>query len=498
MNNTKNIIVIPVDNRPVSYTFPDSIGLLNTKTNTILPPREYMGGLNAPASTKKLFDWLEKVTAATKIDFIICALDTIAYGGLIPSRWREDSQEIVLTRLQKFRNIIEQADCKVFAFSSIMRISNNNINEEEKPYWDEYGKLIFEYSSLTHKFALNPSNFDAQQRLITVKNQIPRYIIEDYLKTRHRNFSVNKTYLKWLEERVLDFLVFGKDDTATLGINVQEAEQLSSEIKGKNLEEKAVIHTGSDEIISMLIARSATQLFNREITIFPMYSTPHGAEVIPCYEDKPLYESMKTHFKTCGIKTAQSEEQADMLLLLHTPEENQNDIILQEFTEPENIDAIDFCIQNIKNAQKPLILADVYNANGGDNLLVEKIFSELTDLQKLYGYAGWNTAANSIGSALSIGICAYIAEKQNNFSLENFNRLMFIRFADDWAYQSVARQKIRAASEIADEVVLYKELIPLLEKIAPKFGVNPDKIIASFPWGRTFEVEINFLNQIYN
>ena len=40
----------------------------------------------------------------------------------------------------------------IYAFSSIMRISNNNCNEEEKSYWDKYGKKLFDYSSFQHNF----------------------------------------------------------------------------------------------------------------------------------------------------------------------------------------------------------------------------------------------------------------------------------------------------------------------------------------------------------
>ena len=34
---------------------------------------------------------------------------------------------------------MKEKDAKIYAFSSIMRISNNNYNEEEKEYWKDYG-----------------------------------------------------------------------------------------------------------------------------------------------------------------------------------------------------------------------------------------------------------------------------------------------------------------------------------------------------------------------
>ncbi len=493
MNNKSNIVVIPVDNRPVNYTLADSVGALNVGINIILPPREFMGGLKTSAGIEKILLWLEKVVLQNKTDFIICALDTIAYGGLIPSRRCEDQQEVIFSRLRKFRKIIEPLKSRVFAFSSIMRISNSNDNEEEKTYWDKYGKLIFKYSCLRHKQELNPDNSELKAEFQEVKSLIPLQVIVNYLKIRQRRFFVNKTYLNRLKENTFDFLVYGKDDTATVGLNIQEAELLQGEINSKNLEKKAVLHTGSDEIITMLVTRAITEIFREKISVFPLFSTLTGADAVPCYEDQPLSKSVEKHFNICGVKPAQSKIEADMLILLHTPDEKQNDLALQVFLEPENTQAVNFCLEFIKNNDKPIMLADVRNANGSDNLLAERLFLENIDLKKLYGYAAWNTAANSIGSVLATGICRYIAEKQGNFRQENFNRLMFVRFADDWAYQGIARQVIRAASDQADEVLLNKELIPLIERIASEFGINSDRVVVSFPWGRTFEVEINLL-----
>ena len=49
------------------------------------------------------------------------------------------------------KNILQKKHAQVYAFSSIMRISNNNVNEEEKEYWNLYGKKIFKYSYDYHK-----------------------------------------------------------------------------------------------------------------------------------------------------------------------------------------------------------------------------------------------------------------------------------------------------------------------------------------------------------
>ena len=78
-----------------------------------------------------------------------------------------------------------------------MRISNNNVNEEEKEYWNLWGKKIFEYSYNTHKLG-------------KFENDVPKEILDDYLKTRKRNFEINKIYLEFQKRGLFSTLVFFK------------------------------------------------------------------------------------------------------------------------------------------------------------------------------------------------------------------------------------------------------------------------------------------------
>ena len=184
------ICFIPIDNRPVCYHLAKDIELL-------IPPREYLGDLKKNAKVDLIIDWLKKLSDC---DAMILSLDTLAYGGLIPSRRGVDENgnietyEDIKNRIERFKPLL--AGKKVYAFSSIMRISNNNYNEEEKEYWKDWGKKIFEYS---FSGGINKSN-------------IPQEILDDYLKTRKRNFEINKIYLNWQKEGLFDTLIFSKDD----------------------------------------------------------------------------------------------------------------------------------------------------------------------------------------------------------------------------------------------------------------------------------------------
>ena len=139
-----------------------------------------------------------------------------------------------------------------------MRISNNNYNEEEKEYWAEYGKKIFEYSYKTHKGE-------------TYDHGIPKEILDDYLNTRKRNFEINKIYLEWQKEGLLETLIFSKDDCAEYGFNVMEAQEIEK-LGGKT-------KTGADEIPLTLLARA----LDKKIKVYIEDHTIQAGETYSCF-----------------------------------------------------------------------------------------------------------------------------------------------------------------------------------------------------------------------
>lgn len=493
MSQNINIAIIPLDNRPVTYSLPAQIAGLNNNVQVFEPPRNIIGGLYNYTDINQVSEWLFSTLENNKIDYLILSLDTLAYGGLIPSRRIKDTKSDILSRLESLKqNLLdykEKYNFKIFAYSSIMRISDSNVNEEEKEYWDLYGKLLFKYSFHSNKY----NKIKEQQDLELVeslKKKIPEGILKDYLDTRKRNFIVNQEYLKWTENSILDYLVYSQDDTAEYGLNVEEAEILNSRISEYSLATKAKIQTGADEIASALIARTLTDKYNTKIKIYPVFSTENGKNVISRYEDKTIFKSVSGQINLAGAELSGSKENADIILLVNTPEKEQNDHCLLFYNEPANKKAVDKCIELIENTDKPVIITDITHANGADNLLIENIFEEDVNLTGLYGYAGWNTTGNTLGTAISMGISKYIAQKDDKFNTNRFKNLLLIRLADDWAYQSIVRQEIRSLTNLADENLLNEKLTPYIKKLAEKMNASSANISLLFPWNRTFEVEI--------
>ena len=206
------IALIPIDNRPVCYDLPKNIVNLSKENKIYLPNKSLLGGLDTASDINSILLWLENLE---NVDYIVISLDTIAYGGLVASRRSTDNFEQIKNRIDSLAGILRKKQAKVFAFSSIMRISNNNFNEEEKEYWNLYGQKIFQYSYNLHKTGVEDIG------------DIPQEILTDYLNTRMRNFKINKYYIELARNGLFSTLVFSKDDCAQFGLNVQEAQELN-------------------------------------------------------------------------------------------------------------------------------------------------------------------------------------------------------------------------------------------------------------------------------
>ncbi len=444
------IAFVPIDNRPVCYTMPQLISEIDESIEFFMPERRILGGLNKNADIEKLFDWLRELP---KLDAIVLSLDTIAYGGLIPSRRCPESFEQIKERVDNLKKILKEKDAKIYAFSSIMRISNNNYNEEEKEYWSKWGKKIFDYSYQTHKLGCESC----------ITNIIPSDILDDYIETRKRNFEINKLYLEWQKEGLFETLIFSKDDCAEYGFNVQEAkilERLGGFTK-----------TGADEIPLSLLSRAV----QGEIKICPIFLEPEHKNLISNYEDISIEKSVEDQIELAGC-TVTDEANADILLYVNNFKNNQGEIVMGVNTESFG--------GSFTVPDRPYMIADVRFANGADNNFVQALFENKIEDKNFYGYSAWNTSANTLGSLVCGAKVKFFAQKYNQNA---FQKLQVTRFLDDWAYQANIRQT-QTSPDISDLVLKMKDY----EKTVG--GLLGTEVNAHYfyPWERLFEVEVEF------
>ena len=439
------IAFLPIDNRPVCYTLPEQIAKIDGDIDFYIPPRELLGDLNRYADIDNLFEWLKNLP---QIDKIILSLDTVAYGGLISSRRCPQTFEEIKERILVLKEILKKKNSEIYAFSSIMRISNNNFNVEEKEYWSEFGKKIFEYSYNFHKNG-------------KTQTDIPQEILKDYLETRKRNFEINKIYLEWQKEGFFNTLIFSKDDCAEYGLNVKEAQELEK-LGG-------FTKTGADEIPLSLLSRA----IKGKVKICPIFLEPEYKHLISNYEDVSIEKSVTGQIELADCEICE-EKNADILLYINNFKEHQGEIVMG--VDTENFD------RNFETPDKPYMIADVRFANGSDNKFVQELFENKIDDKNFYGYSAWNTSANSLGSLICAAKIKFLTPKYNK---EAFEKLQITRFLDDWAYQANVRQLLKVPD--TNELTL---LMKNYENILSN-ALNTDiNVKYSYPWNRLFEVEI--------
>ena len=172
-----------------------------------------------------------------------------------------------------------------------------------------------------------------------------------------------------------------------------------------------------------------------------------------------------------------SQADADIILYVNNFIDKQGEIVMKVSTSSYHgkFNVID---------NKKYMIADVRFANGSDNNFVEELFKNDIDDKFFYGYSGWNTSANTLGSLICGAKVKFLAKE---YAQDEFKKLQLTRFMDDWGYQANVRQRLLSTNE-----EILKEKMEFYEKKLYDVYEYEGKMSYSFPWNRLFEVEIEF------
>ncbi len=499
------LAVLPIDARPVTRDLPQQLAKM-AGWQVILPDRDQLGFLKQPADRKTIANWLRK--HAPDVDGFILSADMLGYGGLVPSRINTESVAAIQEQLNIIKDIRNQyPHKKLMLFSATMRISNNYINEEEKEYWKDYGEELWAYSYHSHRYE-KTNDTESLTYIKKLENKIPSPIQEDYIKTRQRNFEVNQYLMQMVEENFIDLLVYPQDDTSEYGMNIREQEYLQTEMTKRGLFDQVLIYPGADEVASTLTARMIYTLEGVTAPgFFPMYSGERGSLTPAMYEDRPICESVKGQIYAFGSHSVDQLSDADIILAVNVPGKRQGDLALhlhtsEVDTNDRNLGEWLKRIQFHQSKERPVAIADVAYANGADPALVPQLLHRCSFLS-LYGFAGWNTAGNTLGTVVAQAALKLLAEKKglsNQVEIE-WNQSLLLRLLDDYLYQSVVRDHIRA--QIDETTSSPQQLRQLADQIFRKYAddflslyqLNASISKLYMPWDRTFEIGIELSNR---
>lgn len=494
----KRIAILPVDDRPVNYDAPRYLGRV-AGFEILLPPREWLGNPWRSSRHAALVEWLTEATATA--DALVVSIDTLGYGGLIPSRQSDEPVAAVLSRLQGLRDLKSaRPELPILGSSVILRIHRSNSAEEEKPYWALYGQRMFRLSFLEHKAECGETSpaEDAERRAL--RSEVPHEVYGDYRAGRGRNHAVNLAMLDWVADGIFDYLILPQDDTADFGWNIAEARRLQAAIVDRKLTDRAITYSGADEIGSLLLARCACRFAEFSPRVFPRYATERGAGVVTDYEDRPLGKLLEAHLAPLGGSVVTTPAEANLDLWFNSPERKQGNSESQWLVRQGGAAAIarfpagarewaaevvarnayrdtaaemttaastrgDFVGSLLAALQsgRPTAIADVKFVNAADAGLCDALVSR-PEIVRLAAYGGWNTAGNTLGCVLAQAVIWLTTQRKGETPAQRRAQLefLFLRFVDDYLYQACERTRCMI------EVLPTCGLAPTMERLPEK------------------------------
>ncbi|WP_324716857.1 DUF4127 family protein [Carboxydochorda subterranea] len=534
----RRVALLPLDERPCNHAYPVMLGAV-AGIEVAVPPKELMGRKKEPADTRLLGDWLR--AESERADGLIVAAETLAFGGLIPSRVVGVSEEEALKRLDALRRIRQRRpELPIFVQSVILRTPGYDSDDEEPGYWASYGKRLYVLSVAEHAVELGPRAWDALRkggeahlppvvaqelgaldfdgvvaRRAALEAEVPAGVRQDWRWRRARNHQVNRALVELVAEGVVDFLVLTQDDSPPIGLHAREQQALAALVAQRGVHRRVRIHPGADETALVLLARQALRDRGLRPRVGVRFSSIAGPGVVPLYEDRPLMEGIKGHVTALGALLSPDFGESELALFVNSPDGPQHEAPLQALPGesvgkgrnlPEFLDALQDALE--RRPERPAALADVAYANGADRELVEMLPAYLSPWA-LGAYAGWNTASNTIGTALAHAALRLVARGlggDERVASERAHRsFLALRFTEDWGYQAVVRQElVEAAVRLGvSPYALGSHREALAERARERLQATMDRWPGAasgsprirvervdFPWDRLFEVAL--------
>ncbi|MBP3644904.1 MAG: DUF4127 family protein [Clostridia bacterium] len=400
----KKLVYLPLDERPCNARFAPM--LFNGKSIRVATP-SVLGEKKTPASFAELEKFL--VEECRDADGLVLSMDMLLYGGLIPSRLHYMTEEEAQARLALVRGL-KKANPKltIYAFQCIMRCPQYSSSDEEPDYYEHYGRELFLLGEAQHRQSLGLSCNDPEE----LRAKIPADVLNDFVSRRAFNLKRNLDTLSLVEDGVIDFLIFPQDDSAPYGYTAIDQKQVRTVIAEKKLWLRVYMYPGADELGLTLSTRMALHFAGLRPGVYINYAATTAPTVIPLYEDRSVGESIKYQLLAAGMRIVSSAPEADIILAVNAPASPMREAAAQpvtdrEYTVERTLIAFALYVQDCLNEGRIVTIADIAYANGADQELVA-LLNEMGILDKLQGYAGWNTSSNTLGTSIAMGAHALL------------------------------------------------------------------------------------------
>lgn len=391
-----------------------------------MPPTELLGRFTTPGKPEEILDWLDSQDFSDVIAMVASA-DMVAYGGLIQSRLNQTSLAAAQKRLDRLSAIRRKhSEALFFAYSAIMRLTPTATKAAAA-----WRLQLARYEETKDRYRRDPSKANRRQ-LMDLTARVPAAEIQRYEATRARNHQLQRTLLTLVKDKTLDYLILGQDDAQPYGPHILEQQYLRTLVQRDMTGGKVYLCEGIDQLGNVLISRALLRHFDWIPKVRVVFSDNAGMAKIANYESKIVALSLQDQLLASGASPALTGFDFDYTLYLNVPEPRTGE--LDQF-----IDAL----KEDVDQGFPVAVADINL--GKDGTADPRLFAALwenTRIMKLLSFAGWNTAGNTMGTAIPAANAYLLSRRLQNDPLGREvaqREFLLHRFVNDYAYHKFTR-----------------------------------------------------------
>lgn len=501
----KKVLLVPIDDRPATTQFAQMIAdMAGVKVE--LPPANILGKFTQPGWPESILQWMDKKGVA-QYDAVILSTDMVAYGGLIASRTDRSSYNLAMKRLTELQRLRATAPkTKFYGFSAIMRLAPTATKDTE-PWMLDMQRFAVE----TERNRYN-STASRRRTLENLKARIPKGEIEKYSAIRERNLKVQQQLLK-MTGPVFDHLILGQDDAQTEGPHVRETNRLRADAQGLGVASRVSFAEGIDQHSNVLVSRALIDSAGWSPRVRIVFADEDAKRRVAAYESASIESSLKAQLLVSGATPVNENEAFDYSLYVNTPDSST--LRMKVFLDS---------LKTEVDQGFPVAVADInLGKTGTGDPALFNVVTENGRAVRLLAYAGWNTAGNTMGTAIPAANVYLLARKEQVDPLTRevaLRKFVLHRLVNDFEYHSFVRPEAyelikamnsskaethgadfeRLNSYVSED--MKKRLIDQFSQqlLGTRFYVGAKQfeivglkdVVAYLPWPRAYEVRLEF------
>lgn len=420
-NYKYKLILIPLDTRPPCQKMVIDAGKM-AGVQIITPPSEIMDYYTRQGDTKEIQRWL--MDNIDKSDGVIVSIDQLLHGGLLASRESGTKQDESQTLLKFMRDLkIKAKDKPIYVFNVLPRITPPPTLESDSKKMIKISRLIDEISIF--------ANEDDIKLLADLKEDIKQEDLDIYLDLFRRNTALNKELINLAKEGIITKLVIGQDDGEDFGIPNMEKKSLVNYVHSLGISDDVVMITkGADEVALSLLANFVQTKTNYRPKVYVEYNDEKAMRTVMPFMAGSVGSTVEEKLVMANAKKVNSPQEAGLILYVFIGDDENISTQRQSALK----------IKKYLEQGKKVALVDLSKHFSASEVLFPMLLKENVPINELTSYAGWNTASNSIGTALANAII-YKAIRPtfnttNDMLAVEYNRLNinYERFMEDYYY----------------------------------------------------------------